>query len=78
METMTVKEKLRDVYLDLDIRRLANHYFGKSGSWLYHKFDRVDVNGTGNPDDFSAEQLRQLRDALLDLSDRIRRAAENL
>ncbi len=28
---MTVKEKLSDIYLDLNIRRFANHYFGKSG-----------------------------------------------
>ena len=78
MRNETPKEKLRDVYLDLNIRRIANRYFDRSGSWLYHKFDRVDVNGTGTPDDFTPEQLQQLRSSLLDLSDRIRRAAETL
>lgn len=47
MEEISVKEKLSDIYLDLNIRRFANHYFDKSGGWLYHKFDRVDVNKNG-------------------------------
>ncbi len=29
MAEMTVKEKLSDIYLDLNIRRFANHYFDR-------------------------------------------------
>ena len=75
---LTPKQKLHDIYLDLNIRRFANRYFEKSGGWLYHKFDRVDVNQNGHPDDFSDEQLAQLKAGLYDLADRIRAAADKL
>lgn len=75
---LTPKQKLEDIYLDLNIRRFASRYFNKSGGWLYHKFDRVDVNKNGNPDDFTEEQLAQLKDGLYDFADRIRRAADSL
>ena len=75
---MTVKEKLSDIYLDLNIRRFANRYFDKSGGWLYHKFDRVDVNQNGHPDDFTEEQLALLKEGLYDFADRIRKAADTL
>ena len=78
MAEMTVKEKLSDIYLDLNIRRFANRYFDKSGGWLYHKFDRVDVNKNGHPDDFTDEQLAQLKAGLHDLADRIHKAADSL
>lgn len=78
----TIKEKLDDVYLDLNIRRLANRYFGKSGSWLYHKFDNRVVNHPVKAEekfeDFSAEELQQLKAALYDFADRIKKAADNL
>lgn len=75
---LTPKEKLKDVYLDLNIRRIANRYFNKTGGWLYHKFDRIDVNGNGKKDDFSDEELSKLKSALLDFSERIKLAAEKL
>ena len=78
MENLTPKQKLEDIYLDLNIWRFAQRYFNKSGGWLYHKFDRVDVNQNGHPDDFTDEQLAQLKNGLFDLSDRIRRAADTL
>lgn len=73
---LTPKQKLDDVYLDLNIRGLSNYYFGKSGSWLYHKFDQCDVNG--KYDDFSQEELQQLKNALYDFANRIKVAADNL
>lgn len=78
MADVSVKEKLSDIYLDLNIRRFANRYFGKSGGWLYHKFDRVDVNNNGHPDDFSDEQLAQLKAGLYDFAERIKTAADAL
>ena len=71
-----IKEKLSDVILDINIAKLANRYFGKSPSWLYHKFDRRD--GNGKETDFSPEELQQLKGALCDLADRIRKAADTL
>ena len=73
---MTPKQILKDVYLDLNIRRIANRYFDKPGTWLYQKFD-VD-NQTDKSNDFSAEEREQLKNALYDLAERIKSAANNL
>lgn len=72
----TVKEKIYDIILDINIAKLANRYFDKSSGWLYHKLDRRD--GNGKETDFTPEELAQFKGALYDLADRIRRAAENL
>lgn len=72
----TPKQKLSDILLDINISKLANRYFGKSSSWLYHKFDGID--GNGGKGEFTQEELRQLQAALYDLSDRIRTAADTL
>ena len=34
----TVRQELNDVYEDINWAYLAQNYFGKSRSWLYHKF----------------------------------------
>ena len=73
---MTPKQILKDVYLDLNIRRIANRYFDKPGTLLYQKFD-VD-NQTDKSNDFSAEEREQLKNALYDLAERIKSAAKNL
>lgn len=70
------KEKLKDILLDINIAKLANRYFGKSSSWLYHKFDGTD--GKTKVIDFTPEELQALKGALCDLADRIRRAADTL
>jgi hypothetical protein len=78
MADLTPKQKLQDIYLDLNIRRFANRYFSKSGGWLYHKFDQVDVNQTGKPDGFTDEQIAQLKAGLHDFAERIKAAADTL
>lgn len=70
------KQKLYDIIVDINLSKLANRYFGKSSGWLYHKFDGRD--GNGKETDFSPEELEQLRGALYDLADRIRKAADTL
>lgn len=72
----TVKEKIYDIILDINIAKIANRYFGKSSGWLYHKLDKRD--GSGREIDFTPEELKQFKDALYDLSDRIRKAAESI
>lgn len=72
----TPKQKLSDILLDINISKLANRYFGKSSSWLYHKLDGID--GNGGKGEFSAEELAQLQSALYDLAERIRTAAGTL
>ena len=76
MQVDTVKARLEDLLISISWSDLAERYFGKSGSWLYHKLDGVD--GNKKPSDFTVEERYQLKGALIDLSDRIRRAAGNI
>lgn len=71
-----VKQKVSDILISISWRDLARTYFGKSSSWLYHKMDGID--GNGGEGGFTPEEARQLKEALCDLSDRIRRAAESI
>lgn len=71
-----MKKKVKDILMCVSWRDFANTYFQRSSSWFYHKMDGIDGNGgTGG---FNAEEAEQMRGALIDLSNRIRRAAENI
>lgn len=71
-----VKSKMSDILVAISWREIARTYFGKSSSWLYHKLDGID--GNGGAGGFTPEEATQLKEALCDLSDRIRRAAESI
>lgn len=71
-----VKNKMSDILVAISWREIARTYFGKSSSWLYHKLDGID--GNGGVGGFTPEEAQQLKDALHDLSDRIRRAADSI
>lgn len=72
----TVKQRLQDILLSVSWRDIANTYFDRSASWLYHKLDGID--GNGGVGGFTDKEKEQLRGALVDLSNRIRRAADNI
>lgn len=85
METMTLekpvvitdmKKKVKDIMMAISWRDFANTYFHKSSSWFYHKMDGID--GNGGKGGFNQDETEQLRNALFDLSNRIRRAAEEI
>lgn len=65
-----MKEKLSDILLLLSWREFARQYFHKSSSWLYHKLDGIDP--------IKPEEKKQMKEYLLDLSDRIKKAADKL
>ena len=71
-----VKQKMSDILVAISWREIARTYFGKSSSWLYHKMDGRGHNGGAGG--FTPEEAQQLKGALCDLSDRIRRAADTL
>lgn len=71
-----VKKRLSSIYMKITWREIATEYFGKSPSWLYHKLDGID--GNGGLGGFTEEELRTLKGALVDLSNKIRLAAEAL
>ncbi len=71
-----VKSTLSDIIMKITWREVAHDYFGKSSSWLYHKMDGIDGNGKSGG--FTQEEVLQLKGALCDLSDKIRKAADRL
>ena len=71
-----MKKKLKDVLMAISWREFANTYFQRSSSWFYHKMDGID--GNGGKGGFNEEEVEQMRGALIDLSNRIRRADENI
>lgn len=71
-----VKQRLSDIIMKITWREIAHDYFGKSASWLYHKLD--GINGMGAPGGFTASELSQLKEGLIDLSEKIRAAADRL
>ena len=71
-----MKEKVNDILMAISWRDFANTYFKRSSSWFYHKMDGID--GNGGVGGFSEVEKEQMRGALIDLSERIRRAAENI
>lgn len=71
-----VKSKMSDILVAISWREIARTYFGKSSSWLYHKLDGID--GNGGAGGFTPEEAMQLKGALCDLSERIRRAADSI
>ena len=72
----TMKAQMSDLLISISWSDLAKRYFGKSGSWLYHKLDGID--GNKKPTEFSEAEKLILRGALTDLADRIRRAADGI
>jgi hypothetical protein len=83
-ETMTMpatkitdmKARINDILMVVSWREIAWRYFNKSSSWLYHKMDGID--GNGGKGGFTEEEAEQLKGALVDLSNRLRHAADNI
>ena len=75
-KTSTMKVQLKDILLATSWADLSRTYFQKPNSWLYHKLDGIDDNKV--PTEFNEEEKLQLKGALSDLADRIRRAADNI
>lgn len=71
-----MKKKIKDVQMAISWRDFANRYFQRSSSWFYHKMDGID--GNGGAGGFSESEAEQMRNALYDLSNRIRRAADSI
>lgn len=71
-----MKKRMADIYLAVSWREIARTYFDKSVPWFQHKMYGIDENG--GKGGFSPEEAGQLRGALIDLSNRIRRAADSI
>lgn len=71
-----VKAKLRDVYLTITWAKIADRYFGRSTSWIYNKMNGRD--GNGGEGAFTPEETIQLKEALYDFAERVKRCANEL
>lgn len=71
----TVRQALADVYEEVNWAYLAKNYFGKSRSWLYHKFSG---RNNGAEDDFSDIDRDKLKAALNDIAMRLMATADRL
>ena len=72
---MTTRQALNEVYEQVNWAYLAQNYFGKSRSWIYHKFSG---SNNGKPDDFNETDKATLKAALLDISQKLANVAQNL
>lgn len=72
----STKALVSDILVSVSWRDIANNYFQKSASWFYQRLNGVD--GNGKETDFTPDERLQLKGALVDLSERIRRAADNI
>jgi len=72
----TMYQQMDDIFDAITWGNLARTYFDKSASWFYNKMKGID--GNGKPTEFNLEERAQLKGALCDLADRIRRAADTI
>ena len=76
LKRTTLSMQLIDIRLDINWSSIARKYFNKSASWLYNKLNGVD--GNGGEGDFTYSERLQLRNALYDFADRIRKSADSI
>ena len=66
-----IKSKLNGVFLCITWGKIANVYFDKGARWFYDRLNERDA-------EFTQDELLHLKGALVDLSERIRKAADAL
>ena len=69
----TIREQVWDIIVEVSWGQISEQYFGKSRSWLAKKMNGKGFNG--GEGDFTEEEKEQLKGALFDLSERIRKVA---
>lgn len=76
-EKLTMKQQLWDIIVEVSWGQISEQYFKKSRSWLSKKMSGKGFNGEPNAD-FTPEEKEILKGALVDLSERIKKAAYNI
>ena len=76
MKQVSVGTQLMDIRQDITWSKLSRRYFDKSASWLYNKLNGID--GNGGDGYFTYSERVQLRNALYDFSERIKKAADTI
>ena len=68
-EVEDIRKQLGDVPEMLSMSYIAEHYFGKSRTWLYQRINGNKVNG--KPAYFTRAERKQLQEALRDVGQRL-------
>ncbi|MBQ3656791.1 MAG: DUF5053 domain-containing protein [Bacteroidales bacterium] len=68
-----IKQCMSDIMLSVSWREIARTYFNNSAAWFYNKIDGNAITGG-----FSEQETRQLKDALCDLAERIKKCADKI
>lgn len=80
METIeqkkSIKNTLSDILLSVKWAHISTHYFGKSRSWFSQRLNGYDGNNTEA--DFTEKERETLKNALYDLSERVRNCADKI
>lgn len=69
----TLWTELEDIIAHLKWVHISRDYFGRTSTWIYDKLQGKDEEGG-----FTLEEQEQLKGALLDMAERLRRAAERI
>jgi hypothetical protein len=72
----TIKSMLSDILLSVKWAHISTHYFGRSRSWFSQRLN--GYNGNNHESDFTEKERKTLKDALYDLSERIRICADKI
>jgi hypothetical protein len=72
-DELIARHKMGDIPEAISLSYIAKTYFGKSRGWLMQKVNGNTVNGRKAA--FTPGESRQMREALLDLSEKLSKAA---
>jgi len=75
-EELALYAQLGDVSRYVSLAQVSSDYFGKTKQWLYQRIKGYTVNG--KPAKFTDEEKEKFRNALLDISDKIKDTALNI
>ena len=69
--------KLKDIVISVSWREFSMRYMNEKGPWLYEKIDGFNRYGEAIPP-LTESEMKQFKNGLLDLSERIKKVAESL
>lgn len=75
-EELTLYSQLGDVARYVSLAQISSDYFGKTKQWLYQRIKGYAVNG--KPAKFTEEEKEKFRNALIDISNKIKDTALNI
>lgn len=73
---IAIKEHLKDILLYILWGEISHDYFDKDANWIYTRINGNDK--VGNKVSFTEDEKERLKGALTDISNKIRKAVDNL